>query len=301
MLTGWRAPSWAGMRFVLGLYLLVHFVGLLPWAAEVFSTAGMSPTVHSPLFRLVPSLLWLDAGPGAATAWVGLGALAAALLALGIRDRWAAGIALWVLAGLLAANPLIANPSLPHVGWMLLAHTLIPSAPSLPQLWRDPQCGQAWRLPPEVVAAGWAVAMLAYGYSGYTKLTAISWLDGSAMAHVLQNPLARPTGLRTWLLAHPAGLQAASFGALGLELGAPLFALSRRLRPTLWVALLGLQLGLLLLVDFADLTWGMLVLQLWLFDPAWVRPQPPVAQCPHGDPVCSRSLQETPSPRAATS
>ena len=31
-----------------------------------------------------------------------------------------------------------------------------------------------------------------------------------------------------------------------------------------------LQLGLLALVDFADLTWGMLVLQAWTFDPDWL-------------------------------
>lgn len=206
-----------------------------------------------------------------ATALVGVGALSALALALGWRDRWAAGLSLWVLASLFAANPLIANPSLPHIGWLLLAHTLIPSAPTLRRLLREPEAGARWRLPPQIFAAGWVVMALSYGFGGYTKLTAISWLDGSALSHVLSNPLARPSGLRLWLLEQPALLMMGTWSALALELGAPVLALSRRLRPWLWAALLGLQLGILGLIDFADLTWGMLVLQAWTFDPDWVR------------------------------
>ncbi len=269
---GWTARSWALFRLLLGGYLLVHFAQLIPWAGEVFSRVGMDTAPHSPLFAFVPSPLWLSTGPGMVTAWTATGAVAAGALMLGVRDRWAAGVAWWVLATLFAANPLIANPSLPHVGWILLAHVLLPSAPALWTLLRDPEAGREWRLPPMIFAAGWAVMTLAYGYSGWTKLAAESWVDGSAMQFVLANPLARPTAVRDLLLGLPHGLMAATWGALGLELLAPLIALSRRARPVLWIALLGLQLGLLLLVDFADLTWGMLVLQAWTFDPSWLRP-----------------------------
>ena len=56
---GWGARTWAALRLFLGGYLLVHFAQLLPWASEVFSSAGMDTAAHSPLFAYVPSLLWL--------------------------------------------------------------------------------------------------------------------------------------------------------------------------------------------------------------------------------------------------
>lgn len=265
---GWRARSWAVFRAVLGAYLALHFAQLLPWAGEVFARMGAATV--SPLFPYVPSPLWLATTPAVATALVGLGTLASLALAWGRHDRIAAGVVLWVLACLLAANPLILNPALPHLGWMLLAHVWVPQPPDVATLWRDPDAGAAWRLPPEVFAAGWAVMTLAYAYSAWTKLAAPSWVDGSALEAVLRNPLARDHAGRTWLLAHPALLRLATWGALALEAAAPLALLHHRLRAPMWLGLLGLQIGLLALVDFADLTWGMLVLQLWSFDPSWL-------------------------------
>jgi len=285
--SGWRARSWGALRLLLGGYLAVHFALLLPWAAEVFSLAGMATAPHSPLFPLVPSPLWWSGSGWMATAWVAVGLLASVAVGLGWHDRPAALLSLWVLASLQATNPLILNPALPHVGWLLLAHAAIEQPPWLGRLIRDPTAGQDWRLPPAVFLAGWALMTLAYAYSGFTKLAAPSWLDGQAMAYVLDNPLARDTPARTWLLAHPGVLRLATWGALALELAAPLVALSRRARPGLWLALLGLQLGLLALVDFADLTWGMLVVQAWTFDPAWLRPSRYGAPCSPGSPRSS--------------
>jgi len=269
--TGWRARSWAVLRLLLGGYLAVHFAQLLPWAAEVFSLAGMATAPVSPLFPFVPSPLWLSGSGLVASAWVGVGLVASLLVAAGRQDRLAALVALWVLASLQATNPLILNPALPHVGWLLLAHAAIPQPPPLDVLWRDPHAGTEWRLPPAIFAAGWALMTVGYAYSGWTKLAAPSWLDGQALAYVLDNPLARDTPLRVWLAQHPLALALATWSALALELAAPVAALSRRVRPFLWLALLMLQLGLLALVDFADLTWGMLVFQAWTFDPAWLR------------------------------
>ncbi len=54
---------------------------------------------------------------------------------------------------------------------------------------------------------------------------------------------------------------------------APL-ALSRRLRPFLWAGMLAMHLGLMALIDFADLSFGMVILHLFTFDPGWIRPAP---------------------------
>jgi predicted DCC family thiol-disulfide oxidoreductase YuxK len=89
---------------------------------------------------------------------------------------------------------------------------------------------------------------------------------------VLESPLARPGFLRDLLLDAPDGLhRALTHGALGLELAFAPLALFRRLRPVLWLAMLLMHLGLIVLIDFADLSLGMVMLHLFTFDPAWVR------------------------------
>jgi hypothetical protein len=198
--------------------------------------------------------------------------LAAALFAIGLWDRVAA-ITLWYLgACLLGRNPLIANPALPYVGWLLLAHAFLPTAPVgsiAARIRREPN--QAWQMPPAIYLVAWILMSLGYTYSGVMKLTSPSWLDGSALARILSNPLARPGMLRHWLLALPIPfLKVATWSALGLELSFAPLALFRRIRPWIWSAILCLHIGLFLLISFPDLTAGMVFLHLFTFDPAWV-------------------------------
>ena len=114
-----------------------------------------------------------------------------------------------------------------------------------------------------------------YTYSGLMKLTSPSWLDGQAIWYVLTSPLARDTWLRDGLVAAPALLALVSFATLGLELGAGPLSLIPRARKWVWLALVSLHMGILLTVDFADLTVGMLMIHMVTFDPRWVRPTRP--------------------------
>lgn len=66
----------------------------------------------------------------------------------------------------------------------------------------------------------------------------------------------------------PLHCRIASWGALTLELTYVLLALSRRARPWIWVAMLTLHLSLMVFIDFADLSFGMVILHLFTFDPA---------------------------------
>jgi predicted DCC family thiol-disulfide oxidoreductase YuxK len=180
-----------------------------------------------------------------------------------------------VLACLFGRNPLIANPALPFVGWMLLAHACMPPAPygSVAARGRiDP--GGGWRFPRPLFAAAWIVMAIGYSYSGITKLVSPSWVDGTALSHVLENPLARPTALRELALAMPPVLlKLATWGGLALELAFAPLALVRVLRPWIWSLMVGMHVGLFAVVDFADLTLGMLLLHAFTFDPAWLAPR----------------------------
>ncbi len=273
MNNAWTGGQYSFFRALLGAYLLLHFAQLLPYGAELFSSAGvLSDASLSPLARAFPNvLLWLD-GPAWVSAWLAAGVGLSALFALGIRDRIAA-LALWYLwACLFGRNPLIANPSIPYVGFMLVAHALLPKAPygSIAARGRvDPNGG--WQMPRGIYFAAWVALAAGYTYSGSTKLASPSWLDGSAIERVLSNPLARPGYLGDALLALPDTiLRAMTWGALAMEISFAPLALFRRLRPWLWTAMLSMHLGLIALIDFADLSIAMVLVHAFTFDPAWI-------------------------------
>src|SRR4029077_5792566 len=101
---------------------------------------------------------------------------------------------IWYLwACLYGRNPMIGNPSLPFVGWLLLAYALIPSHSSSARLTANSGKTSSWRLPSDLYLAAWILMSLTYMYSGYTKFVSPSWIDGSALSRVLANPLARDT------------------------------------------------------------------------------------------------------------
>jgi hypothetical protein len=282
MKNGWTGGQYSVFRAVFGLYLLVHFLQLLPWGTELFSSKGVLPEASaSPLIYLFPNLLAVVDSPTVVTIMLGIAAGLSVLFAVGWYDRVAA-LALWyVWACLFGRNPLIANPSIPFVGWLLLAHVFLPPAPygSLAARQR-PDLAAQWRMSPAIFAAAWIVMAVGYSYSGYTKLISPSWRDGTAIMRVLDNPLARPGWLRESLLSLPEWtLHAATWAAVAGELTFAPLALFRRLRPWLWGMMLLMHLSLIAIIDFADLSLGMVMIHLFTCDPAWFSsPAPRAAQ-----------------------
>ncbi|MBI3798893.1 MAG: DUF393 domain-containing protein [Deltaproteobacteria bacterium] len=162
-----------------------------------------------------------------------------------------------------------------YIGWLLLAHAFLPPAPygSWAAQGRADPAG-SWRMPPVIYTATWILMALGYTYSGFTKLMSPSWLAGTVLARVLENSLTRPKLVREILLALPSeGLQLASWGALGVELAFAPLALFSRLRPWLWGLMLAIRVSLITVIGFADQSLAMVILHLFTFAPAWVRPQ----------------------------
>lgn len=275
MKNSWTGGQYSLFRGVFATYLLVHFLQVLPWGTELFSNRGVLPRgADSPLLFLFPNVLALSDSPVTVTVMLTVGAVLTIFFGIGLHDRPAA-LGLWYIwACLFGRNPLISNPSIPFVGWLLLAHVFVPPAPYGSWAARgrvDP--GGGWRMPPALFAAAWIVLALSYTYSGYTKLISPSWRDGTALARVLDNPLARPGRLREMLLALPAWmLHLGTWTSLALELSFAPLALMRRLRPWLWGLMLLMHLSLIALIDFADLSLGMVMIHLFTWDPGWIRP-----------------------------
>ena len=266
----WNGRIYGRFRLIAGAYLFVHFLHLAPWASEVFSSEGLLPDARlSPLVRLFPNVLAVADSPTFVTAFVLAAGCAALLFAVGAADRLCAIYMFYVLACLYGRNPLIANPSLPYIGWLLLAHATLPPLPMGVGLW--PMQSPDWKFSRPLQTAAWFLLAAGYSFSGYTKLVSPSWLDGTAMARVLESPLARPGLARQVLLALPPDvIRLMSYGALSLELSFLPLALIPRIRPWLWLGLLGMHLALIGLIDFADLSFGMVIFHLFVADPAWL-------------------------------
>lgn len=277
MANGWTGGQYSLFRALLGVYLFIHFIHLLPWSAELFSSEGLLPEARlSPLIRIFPGLYAIGDAPWFVHATLSVAAAAALAFAAGWRGRVAAFWMWLVLASLFVRNPLIANPSMPYVGFMLLAHLFVPAAPYGSAAARDrtdPDGG--WALPRSVFLAGWVVLALSYSYSGYTKLLSPSWVSGDNIAFVLQNPLARPWLLRDFFLwLPPLFLAVLTWTVLYVELLFAPIALWSRARPWVWLSMLIIQFGFLFLLNFADLTTGMLLFHLFTFNPAWIPARP---------------------------
>jgi Vitamin K-dependent gamma-carboxylase len=270
MKNGWTGGQYSLYRAVFGGYLVVHYCGLVAWGPELFSRAGVLPNPWtSPLARLFPNILVVWDSPGFVQFVLIFAAVMSVLFAIGLWDRVAALTLWYVSTCLVDRNPLITNPALPFLGWLLLAHALLPKTPYLSLSVRDrDDAADRWCMPPELYATAWLLMAVGYTYSGLNKLGSPSWLDGSALTRILASPLARPGMLRVALLHVPAGLlRCASWSALALEISFAPLSLVRRARPWIWSGMCALHLSLFMLVAFPDLTAGMLIVHLFTFDP----------------------------------
>jgi predicted DCC family thiol-disulfide oxidoreductase YuxK len=273
---GFTGGQYSLLRAGFGVVLCVTLLRLLPFAGELFSGELFSGQGLMPL----PSaaLGFLD-DPHAARGVVALGAAAAAALALGLRDRWAA-LVLWLVWALLQArNPLTGDSGTAFVGWVLLLHAALPRAPfgSLDARGRlDP--GGGWCFPAPLRTAAWVLLAVSTSYSGLTKLARPTWRDGQALGDLLHGPLARDGFLRDLLAGlSPGATQLLSFALLGLLIVAGPAALWPRLRPWIWLLLAAASLAVLVTVDSPDAGLGRLALLGLCFQPSWVRGAMPAA------------------------
>jgi len=261
----------AALRIALGAFLAVRFARLIAWAPELYGGAGALPDPAASFTHgLLPNPLAVWDGPLATRGFLAALCALALLLAAGVGRRAAALALAYGSACLLDRNNLTLNPSLPYLGALLLLTACVP--PGEPWRLGRRRAEPGWAFPAGVFRAAWVLMAVGYTYSGLDKLLAApSWRDGSALRHVLELPLARPGLLRDLALALPDGaLRAATWAAVAAEVAFLPLALSRRGRPVAWSALVGMHLGILALVAFAELTLGMLLVHAFTFDPAWL-------------------------------
>ncbi len=264
-------------RILFGVYLLQHFLWLLPSGAEIFSNAGVlaDPRLNA-THGLLPNPLATSWGgtPGFVTGFLVVLAGLSVAFTLGIRRRLAALLLWYGWACLFNRNNLISNPSLPYVGLILLFCVVIPDGESLRLGGARGRRPGEWFFPAGVFLGAWFLMAAGYTFSGVIKLWSPSWLDGTAFRHLIDNPLARPGFFRDAFLALPPAVIAGfTWAVLAAEILFLPLCLGRTGRLVAWSGMLVMHLGIILAVDFADLSFGMVMLHLFTFDPDWLPPR----------------------------
>jgi len=255
-------------RIVFGLYLTVHFAQLLPYANELFGSAGvLADAGVNPLYGLFPNPLVYITAPGFPFWFVALLLVSSLAFTAGAFRR-SLSILLWFgWACLFNRNNLIANPGIPYVGLLLVLCALVP--PGEPFSIRKRIVATTWCMPAMICWCAWTLLAVGYCYSGVWKLFSPSWIDGSALMHLITNPLARPEPLGDFLSQCPSLLKILTWTSLAGEILFLPLCVTRRGRMVAWLWMLLMHLGIVLVVNFADLTFGMLMVHLFTFDPKW--------------------------------
>jgi len=161
-------------------------------------------------------------------------------------------------ACLLNRNVLIYNPGIPYVGWLLMIMSFIPN-------------NENTKMTKTLFWLTWMLVGLGYTISAIHKLDSKSWLDGTALGHVLQSPLARDCWLRDFLVSSPEiVLKLATWFSLALEISFLPLGLFYYTRPFYWLAYVCFHLGIIALINFSDLSLGMLMAHIFTFDSNWI-------------------------------
>lgn len=247
------------LRILLATYLVIHFSMLLPYASELFSSQGTLQDVSTlPSYGFFPNPLFYFTSSQDAVTFIAVLIVLSIVLMFRVSYRFAALFLWFGWASLLSRNPFIANPSIPYIGYLLLIIAVAPATRvEIAQLLRN---------------SLWVLLAMGYTLSGLHKLGSPSWVDGSALRELLANPLSRDTAVTHLMRDTPdVILSVLTWSALALEIFFAPLVMFKRFTPYVWGAMIAMHLGILTVVSFADLTSGMIIVHLYVFNPEWLR------------------------------
>ncbi len=231
---------------LLQIYLIIHCCYLLPYANEVFGPHGtLNSYSLNPTYLLFPNIIYLSIHWPLIPQVVLVAMTSLAILLTFNKKPWIF-IALWYgWACLFNSNNFISNPSIPYLGWLLLAMAITHWRPENKSL---------------LGKGAWIILSISYFVSGWAKLKSPSWIDGSAFSHLLQNPLAYDSFYTNLLIKMPLLLQKLiTWFILSIELLFVFCIFKSKFRFFLLLIMTALHIAILTVIRFPDLTFAMLL------------------------------------------
>ncbi len=257
--------QFASWRILFGLFLFVYNITALPYVVELYSGAGVfGNTITITLF---PNILIFN---DSASFVYGLGVLSVLLsgcIVLGWNRPLAAGILWYIHACFFGYNFLTEDPTLAFIGLLLLMLVVIPTGEPLSFSRRN----SSWQMPFFVFWGMLFLVGLGYTVSGIDKFSGTSWLDGSAMYYMYDMTIAYDNWLVSLLRQQPDWMTALqtwfAAGCMTVALPALLWNKTRLL---MWIFLTGMFIFMTLTHNLLQVTLGMLLVHLFIFDPQWI-------------------------------
>ena len=271
----YTAVQFAVFRFIFGIYLACHFYSLIPYGSELFSNKGMIPDPSLNLtWKIFPSLSYFE-NEHFVNIFLNLLTFVSILFSIGFYRR-SCSIFLWYgWAYLLNRNMFILNPGIPYVGWLLLACAVIPKGEGYNIRNINSNENPNWYIPKIIYWGAWFLMAMGYTISGIHKLQCESWLDGSALRHILNSVLARDNIFKDSLLTSPIiVLQIHTWISLMAEILFLPLGLFYHIRKWYWLLFMGIHMGIICLIDFTELTFGVLMIHIFTFDNHWLNEFP---------------------------
>ena len=236
----------AVLRVLIGGYCLVHLLATAPSLLQI-------ARLRDEQFAPVGILSWLSEPVSRGFVAAGLAVAAAAGVAVVAGWRWRLSGPLFAVLFLLLSTYRVSWGHVSHADHLPAVHlvilALVPAADAWSLDARRRRRATAASAPVPHARYGWPVRVLAvatvvsYVVAGIAKVrdSGIGWLDGDVLrnqvaADALQKTLfgASHSPIGGWLAAHPSVLPVAAFGALAVELGAPVALLGGMWR-NVWV------------------------------------------------------------------
>lgn len=249
-------------RLIFGSYLLSVFTYFAIFSVEIFSSAGarVSAPDYFP-FRLFPNLLSFLSQPFEFFTFYFLAALLAILFIFDVYKPIVCILLWYMWACTFNQFNFIISPGCVTVGWLLLLNAVIPKSKK----------EKNWQLPRLAIIAAWTYMFFLYVPSGIHKLFSPSWLEGKAIYHMMNFPMAKLNDYRQWILESPAFAKLANDFTIYVEILFGFFIFTRRLRLLGWMLTLILHIGILSVIHFEFLTLGVLMAHVFTFDWKWIQ------------------------------
>ena len=185
-------------RSLFGFYFIYYAIRMLPYASEIYSRGGIVPSATlNWTYGLFPDIFYFFDSPQMVVIAHICILVAGGGVLFGYFPRVACFIIFYLQTALYNRNVLTDDPSMAFIGLLLLTLVLIPHQPKL----LSKEKGVV-RIPYFVFFVPIFVFCVAFTTSAIDKISSPSWLQGTALFHMLHLSVARDTSLVHFFVAH---------------------------------------------------------------------------------------------------
>ncbi|MBY0414870.1 MAG: hypothetical protein K2Q18_11925, partial [Bdellovibrionales bacterium] len=255
------------LRLLLGAWLVIHFLRLLPYMEEVYSLSGV---------RVAGGELYLKdmLHPLRTSQGIYLIGVFATFCSLGfmlkIYRRVMSGILFIIWIFLYHQNILTYTPILPYIGWLLLALSFIKDN-EVRFPWQE--SSSQFEFSTILFHGFWIITALTYTSSGLQKfLYSPLWKEGKAFDFILSYPASRSENIFILYSQLPLLLKIlVNYSAICAESFYALSFFNSKLRKFFWMGILIMHLVILITLRFEELSIGMIIIHSFLIEKDWFK------------------------------